>query len=309
MGATLTGTKIQDTYSGLLKTSDSAAIGGTLKRINDGLGNPCPLYLSSTSVVIDAGSFVVDTDTFVVDQVNNRVGIGTASPQQQLHVVGAARFDGAIYDGNNSPGSAGLVLSSTGSGTDWISTMDNWRFLGDSGPIISVPDNQAVSYLGTNGISTISASAASLTIQGTDFSTFRQVDLLSAFAHASANPSTYNYMPFSGSTLSTSLGTTNTKVAPYAGRVRKIYMKNVPGGSTPTGTTSITFRIIKNSGVLYTSSAILVSAGVGQYAELNLGDSDATFAEGDTLSVGFITNGTWRNTGVTIVFEHTNSLI
>lgn len=308
MGATLTGTKIQDTYSGLLKTSDSAAIGGTLKRINDGLGNPCPLYLSSTSVVVDSGSFVVDTDTFVVDQANNRVGVGTASPQQQFHVVGAARFDGAIYDGNNSPGSAGLVLSSTGSGTDWISTMDNFRVSANSGPILSLTDNMALSLLGSNGITTTSAFASSVTIEGTDFSEFRQVDLLSAFSHPSPNISVYNYIPFSGSSLSTSLGTTNTKVAPYAGRVRKIYMKNVPGGSTPTGTT-ITLRIIKNSGVLYTSSAISVSAGVGQYAELSLGDSDATFAAGDTLSIGFITDGAWRNVGITTVFEYTNSLI
>lgn len=309
MGTALTGLKIKDTYDGVLKTTDNLPITGSLKRVNDGLGNPCPLYLSSAAVAVDNGSFSVDTDTLFVNQVNDRVGVNTASPGYSLHVVGSTKLEGALIDENNSAGSAGLVLSSTGTGIDWIPTMDNWRFVGDSGPVISVPDNQAVSYLGTNGISTTSASAASLTIEGTDFSTFRQVDLLSAFAHVSANPSTYNYMPFSGSVLSTSLGTTNTKVMPYAGRIRKIYMKNVPGGSTPSGTTSVTLRVIKNSGVVYTSSALPVLGGTGQYAELTLGDSDATFAAGDMLSVGFITNGVWRNTGVTVVFEYTNTLI
>lgn len=309
MGTALTGLKIKDTYDGVLKTTDNTAITGSLKRVNDGLGNPCPLYLSSAAVAIDNGSFSVDTDTLFVDQTNDRVGVNTASPGYSLHVIGSTKLEGALIDENNSAGSTGLVLSSTGTGIDWISTMDNWRFVGDSGPVISVPDNQAVSYLGTNGVSTTSASAASLTIQGTDFSTFRQVDLISSFVHSSANVSIYNYIPFSGNALNSSLDKNNTKVAPYAGRVRKIYIKNVPGGSIPSGTTSITLRVIKNSGVLYTSSALLVTAGVGQYAELTLGDSDATFAAGDTLSIGFITNGNWRNTGVTVVFEYTNTLI
>jgi hypothetical protein len=49
------------------------------------------------------------------------VGIGTASPSQKLHVSGNVRVTGAYYDSNNSAGSSGQVLSSTGSGTDWVS--------------------------------------------------------------------------------------------------------------------------------------------------------------------------------------------
>ena len=36
----------------------------------------------------------VDTDVLYVDASNNRVGIGTTSPGQPLHVNGNARVDG-----------------------------------------------------------------------------------------------------------------------------------------------------------------------------------------------------------------------
>jgi hypothetical protein len=49
------------------------------------------------------------------------VGIGTASPSQKLHVDGSARVTGAYYDSNNSAGTSGQVLSSTATGTDWVS--------------------------------------------------------------------------------------------------------------------------------------------------------------------------------------------
>ena len=49
------------------------------------------------------------------------VGIGTTDPTQALHVSGNVRVTGAYYDSNNSAGTSGQVLSSTGSGTDWVS--------------------------------------------------------------------------------------------------------------------------------------------------------------------------------------------
>jgi hypothetical protein len=51
------------------------------------------------------------------------VGIGTTSPSQKLHVSGNARVTGAYYDSTGvagSPGTAGQVLSSTVTGTDWV---------------------------------------------------------------------------------------------------------------------------------------------------------------------------------------------
>ncbi len=48
------------------------------------------------------------------------IGIGTTAPSQKLHVDGNARVTGAYYDSNNQAGTSGQILSSTGSGTDWV---------------------------------------------------------------------------------------------------------------------------------------------------------------------------------------------
>ena len=55
--ASLTNTKIKDTYDGLLKTTDNDALGGTYKLITDGLGNSSNVYLGT------GGSVGIGTST------------------------------------------------------------------------------------------------------------------------------------------------------------------------------------------------------------------------------------------------------
>lgn len=52
--ATLSGTRLKDTYTGLLKTSDASSLTGTLKVIQDGAGNNSALSLSTTTVKCDS---------------------------------------------------------------------------------------------------------------------------------------------------------------------------------------------------------------------------------------------------------------
>ena len=59
------------------------------------------------------------TDDVVVNS-SGSVGIGTTNPTQPLQVQGNVRITGGIYDSNNNVGTAGSVLSSTGSGLSWI---------------------------------------------------------------------------------------------------------------------------------------------------------------------------------------------
>ena len=89
MGTTLTGTRIRDTYDGLIKIDDNQPLNAsTVKRLNDGLGNPCPIYLSQDAVEIDNGSL---------------------------------KIGGALLDGTDAAGTSGQLLSSTATGVEWIS--------------------------------------------------------------------------------------------------------------------------------------------------------------------------------------------
>jgi len=60
-----------------------------------------------TVAVTDTVNF--DSNTFVIDGTNNRIGMGTATPQTQLHLTGQIRIDGGV------PG-AGKVLTSDANG-------------------------------------------------------------------------------------------------------------------------------------------------------------------------------------------------
>ncbi len=62
--------------------------------------------------------------TLFVDGTTNRVGIGTASPTQSLHISGNARITGALRDANNAVGTAGQVLISTATGTRWVNRVN-----------------------------------------------------------------------------------------------------------------------------------------------------------------------------------------
>lgn len=89
MGTTLTGTRIRDTYDGLIKIDDNQPLNASVvKRLNDGLGNPCPIYLSQDAVEIDNGSL---------------------------------KIGGALIDGSDAAGTSGQLLSSTATGVEWVS--------------------------------------------------------------------------------------------------------------------------------------------------------------------------------------------
>src|SRR5690606_599342 len=71
------------------------------------------LYSSPTDTTIDAKMTIL---------ANGSVGIGTSTPSQLLTIAGNARITGALYDSNNSAGTNGMVLQSTGSGQQWVAT-------------------------------------------------------------------------------------------------------------------------------------------------------------------------------------------
>lgn len=73
---------------------------------------------SSSSTVTAAFNNSAGTQLlYILD--DGTVGINTTTPSQKLDVNGNTRLRSALYDGTNSAGSSGNILSSTGSTTQW----------------------------------------------------------------------------------------------------------------------------------------------------------------------------------------------
>ena len=105
--------------SGTLHVSTDQTFGtGFTYSFRDAVGilNPNGTSAASATAVMSIGGM---SNGYSLVTTGN-VGIGTASPTHKLHVNGDMRLTGALRDSNNAKGSAGQVLSSTGSATDWI---------------------------------------------------------------------------------------------------------------------------------------------------------------------------------------------
>jgi hypothetical protein len=130
MGTSLINTKPQDTYPGLIKTTDNAAISGTLKTLSDGNGNDFPMQISTTAVNFtgtltqngspvttppsgvsgaiqfsNGSAFASDATNLFWDDTNNRLGVGTNAPSATAHFKGS---------GSTSATTALLVQNSAG---------------------------------------------------------------------------------------------------------------------------------------------------------------------------------------------------
>jgi hypothetical protein len=106
IGSGVTGQLLTSTNSGIAWT--------TIESIYYSLGANQIAYGIGTTTITGNSSFVYQ---------NNNVGIGTPNPTANLHVNGTSRFNGALYDGNNSAGApvgiVSQVLTSTGTGVTW----------------------------------------------------------------------------------------------------------------------------------------------------------------------------------------------
>jgi hypothetical protein len=94
--------------------SDGSILASCIMRANDVPNLP------TGKIWVGDGNTAV-SDVVYLDETNLRMGLNTITPSQSLHVSGNTRITGAIYDSNNTPGTSGQVLSSTVTGTDWVS--------------------------------------------------------------------------------------------------------------------------------------------------------------------------------------------
>ena len=142
-------------------------------------------------------------------EIKGNVGIGINIPSQKLHVDGSARVTGGYYDSSNSQGTSGQVLSSTGSGTTWVTPTS-----GGTGTVTSVSGTGTVSGLTLTGTVT---SSGDLTLGGTLALTSANVTTGLGFTPYNAtNPAGYTDLTL-GTTSSTALaGNTTTISSPQA---------------------------------------------------------------------------------------------
>lgn len=88
-----------------------------------------------------------NTSRLTID-TNGNIGIGTTSPSHRLTVSGGMRLTGAFIDSAVSAGSNGMVLTSTGAGTQWVATSS----LGfDSGPTLSFGTDNQIPFVNAAG--------------------------------------------------------------------------------------------------------------------------------------------------------------
>lgn len=157
--ASLTNTKIKDTYDGLLKTTDNDALGGTYKLITDGLGNSSGVYLGTGGNVgigqsspttykldvngtlrvvstayfesgINAVNYIYhsgDTNTFFGFPANDTFTITTNNAERMR-----IKSDGKVGIGTNNPQKK-LVISETTNATIRINSTKNGSWTAEEG--------------------------------------------------------------------------------------------------------------------------------------------------------------------------------
>lgn len=153
--ASLTGTKIKDTYDALLKVSDNGALDGTLQTITDGLGNNSALSLSTAGASVGGtlavsgaatlsstlgvtglstlsslavtGNLTVDTNTLFVDATKESIGVGIAPFENSLTTSmdfegggGIFAYGNGVYFNGNLYYDGGWKLKATGVASNYL---------------------------------------------------------------------------------------------------------------------------------------------------------------------------------------------
>ncbi len=75
-----------------------------------------------TKITFITGSNAGNRTARLTVSSGGNVGIGSSTPAQLLSVAGNMQLTGALFDSTNASGTSGMVLQTTGTGTQWVAT-------------------------------------------------------------------------------------------------------------------------------------------------------------------------------------------
>jgi hypothetical protein len=144
--ATLTNTRIKNTYDGLLKTTDNDALGGTYKLITDGLGNSSNIYLGTGG---NLGIGIIPTEKFHVNGdaiVSGDLHVDAIKPIASSNPIKFKNFASTELVRITDSGNVGIGTENPDEGKLQI---------GDSNNVFNISFGGVRSKIGYNGANTI----------------------------------------------------------------------------------------------------------------------------------------------------------
>jgi len=258
MGTALTGSTVASTYTGLLKTTDSATLTSSLKAICDGSGTDSALQLS-TQAVNTSGDFSVATNKLTVASASGNTAVagtlgvtGATTLSSTLGVTGATTLASVAVTGAATAASVattGNISTSAGNISAPAGTITSYGAISQTqaGQNNSLAGNLAVTgNLNVTGVTTLSGNVSlpgNLAVTG-DFA---------------VNTNKFNVAASSGNTLvAGTLGVTGTT---------SVAAINASGNASITGTLGVT-------------AATTLSGDLAANGNTTLGD-----ASSDTLTI------------------------